>query len=313
MSSDKNARTLSQPSNRARPREIREKKVVFKGVLDSPFRIHWPSVPLNLQNAILSHILQLLEGVSAYLSHRSAQNRKRKRNAILGEPTSQKKPRKTLNTGENASPHDRPSLEPINQKPTVEAAERVDFESPLILSHLLYGVNVVTKRLEIQTQRARRPTVISADISGQLLDPKPLKYIFVCRADVDPPLLIDHLPHLVAAYNSTNPSEYLKLIPLPQGSELALARALGIRKVTVLGIDTGFPDDPRLSSLLESVSTLSASWLSTPAPPLIATHIKHLRTTAPKDMKAARVLRTEEKAAAKEKKKKHLPKSSPLQ
>jgi ribonuclease P/MRP protein subunit POP3 len=41
MSSDKNARTLSQPSNRARPREMKEKKVVFKGVLDSPFRIQW--------------------------------------------------------------------------------------------------------------------------------------------------------------------------------------------------------------------------------------------------------------------------------
>lgn len=41
MSSDKNARTLSQPSNRARPREKKEKKEVFKGVLDSPFRIQW--------------------------------------------------------------------------------------------------------------------------------------------------------------------------------------------------------------------------------------------------------------------------------
>jgi len=193
---------------------------------------------LNLQKAVLSHLLQLLEGLSAYLSHRGAQNRKRKRNTIPDEPTLQKKPRKTLSDGESTDSHDKPSLEPI--QPTLPT-ERVDIESPSILSHLLYGVNVVTKRLEIQTQRARRPTVISPDISGQLSDPMPLKYVFVCRADVDPPLLVDHLPHLVAAYNSTNPIEYLKLIPLPQGAELTLARSLGIRKVTVLGIDVSLP------------------------------------------------------------------------
>lgn len=200
---------------------------------------------MNLQNAVLAHLLQLLEGFSAYISHRNAQNRKRKRNVIPGEPTSQKRPRKTPDADESTHPHDKPSLEPISaEKPTLEAAtdvfpaaEKADIESPLILSHLLYGVNVVTKRLEIQTQRARRPTIISPETSSHLFDPKPLKYVFVCRADVDPPLLVDHLPHLVAAYNSTNPSEYLKLIPLPQGAELSLARALGIRKVTVLGID----------------------------------------------------------------------------
>ena len=265
MSSDKNARTISQPSNRARTRDIKEKKVVFKSVLDSPFRIQWytfksfhppnqwhfprPSVPLNLQNAVLSHILQLLEGSSAYLSHRSAQNRKRKRSVITGQPLSQKKPRKTLNAGESSHLHDNSSLEPIHkEKSTLEAAidpfsaaERVDIESPLILSHLLYGVNAVTKRLEIQTQRARRPTVISPETSDQLSDLKPLKYVFACRADVDPPLLLDHLPHLVAAYNSTNPSEYLKLIPLPKGAELTLARALCIRKVAVLAIDVSLP------------------------------------------------------------------------
>lgn len=204
---------------------------------------------MNLQNAVLSHLLQLLEGSSAYLSHRSVQNRKRKRNVIPGEPPSRKKPRKTLNAGESTHLHDKPSLEPIHpEKPSLEtatdifsAAEGVDIESPLILSHLLYGVNVVTKRLEVQTQRARRPTVISPETSDQLSDLKALKYVFVCRADVDPPLLLDHLPHLVAAYNSTNPSEYLKLIPLPQGAELTLAQALCIRKVTVLAIDVSLP------------------------------------------------------------------------
>jgi ribonuclease P/MRP protein subunit POP3 len=192
----------------------------------------------------------------------------------------------------------------------VSATERVDLEPPLILSHLVYGVNAVTKRLEIQTQSTRRPTTSVPETSGQPSDTKPLKYVFVCRADVNPPLLVAHLPHLVAAYNSTNPSEYLKLIPLPQGAEISLAEALGIRRVTVLGIDVGWVDDLRLKSTSEQVSTLSASWLSKPPPSLVATHIKHIRTTAPKDMKAAKILRTQEKAAAKEKKKNQNPSSS---
>ena len=39
--SNKTARVLSQPSNRSKPRDGKEKKVVYKDVLDSPFRIQW--------------------------------------------------------------------------------------------------------------------------------------------------------------------------------------------------------------------------------------------------------------------------------
>jgi hypothetical protein len=38
---DKNARTVTQPSNRAIAKDVRERKAVFKAVLDNPHRIHW--------------------------------------------------------------------------------------------------------------------------------------------------------------------------------------------------------------------------------------------------------------------------------
>lgn len=62
-----------------------------------------------------------------------------------------------------------------------------------------------------------------------------------------------------------------------------------------------FSDDLLLKSLVEPVPILAASWLSqcTPITPLIQTHIKLLRTTAPKDMKEAKELRLQGKAAAK--------------
>lgn len=105
-------------------------------------------------------------------------------------------------------------------------------ESPPLLRHMIYGINEVTKRLETQTQHARRLEVV--DIPQP---PVPLRYIFVCRFDVDPPLLIDHLPHLVAAYNSNCPRNPIKLVTLPQGAELLLAQNLGIRRVAVIAID----------------------------------------------------------------------------
>jgi len=52
--------------------------------------------------------------------------------------------------------------------------------------------------------------------------------------------------------------------------------------------------------MLEPVPVLVASWLSNPTSlTLIPTHIKHLCTSAPTDMKAAKEARNREKAKAK--------------
>ncbi|KAH9486497.1 hypothetical protein JR316_0000562 [Psilocybe cubensis] len=163
---------------------------------------------------------------------------------------------------------------------------------------MTYGINEVTKKLETQIHNFHLLQVV--DVPEPSL---PLKYVFVCRSDVDPPLLIDHLPHLVAAYNSNCLRDPIKLVTLPQGAELLLAQNLGIRRVTVIAIDTNY-NDQHLASMLESVPTLTASWLSQPnaSTSLIPTHIKHVRTTAPRDMKAAKDLRVQQKLDAKKKK-----------
>ena len=63
--------------------------------------------------------------------------------------------------------------------------------------------------------------------------------------------------------------------------------------------------DHHLQSMLEPIPILAASWLSnaTPVRTLIPTHIKQLRTSAPKDMKAAKEARNREKAEVKKVKK----------
>ena len=177
-----------------------------------------PSVPINLQNAVLAYILQILEGVSEYHDNRSTLSRKRKRAAKSLCDASAKDKRQKL------------------QEQGIDTYEDDAIKPPSILRHIVYGINAVTKRLEHQSDRLRRPTTV-IPIPVEIQSSRPFKYIFVCRQDVDPAILVDHLPHLVASCNSVQTSNHVKLVPLPKGSELVLAQTLGIRRVTVLGID----------------------------------------------------------------------------
>lgn len=73
-----------------------------------------------------------------------------------------------------------------------------------------------------------------------------------------------------------------------------------------MSLQVGAPRVSELTSLLVNVSPPAASWLAAPASAhgsLIPTHIKQLRTTAPKDMRAAKERRSRGRAEAKARKK----------
>ncbi|KAK0481712.1 hypothetical protein IW261DRAFT_1550748 [Armillaria novae-zelandiae] len=303
--SERTAKTYTHVSNRANPQKKQEKerKVVFKSVLDNPFRVRWPSVPVNLQNLILAQVLLLVEGVSAHKprqrhdsNHRKNYGRKRK--ADNNTPTESSTVSSTeinsdiVAASVNISDHaDIPLLSPI-------------------LKNLVVGINAVTKRLECQIQAARHKVIISSSSSTEesYEQPQPLKYIFVCRTDVDPPILIDHIPHLVASFNSCKPFEPIKLIPLPKGAEATLATSLNIRRIAVFAFDNETKGISALSPILEAVPVITAPWLALESyasdKQIVPTHIKQVRTSAPKDMKAAKEERTAGRAAAKQKRRK---------
>lgn len=63
------------------------------------------------------------------------------------------------------------------------------------------------------------------------------------------------------------------------------------------------PQFANLKPLLDSVPVLTAPWLRPGVKQaLIPPHIKQLKTTAPKDMRAAKEVRTKRRAAAKQRK-----------
>ncbi|KAK0471703.1 hypothetical protein IW261DRAFT_1511180, partial [Armillaria novae-zelandiae] len=321
--SERTAKTYTHVSNRANPQKKQEKerKVVFKSVLDNPFRVRWPSVPVNLQNLILAQVLLLVEGVSAhkpcqrhnsnhhknYGRKRKADNnaptesstvssteinsdilvvsvsidaaavpkrrrdgnddqgsekkKKRKTDAFVSVPTTSPAPvdssiantpvstvnskrrreveeeqrgekkQKTTLTEDAFVPSPPTNVHSTERSngdsgdPPADISDHADIPLPSpILKNLVVGINAVTKRLECQIQAASHKVVISSSSSTEesYQQPQPLKYIFVCRTDVDPPILIDHIPHLVASFNSCKPFEPIKLIPLPKGTEATL-------------------------------------------------------------------------------------------
>ncbi|ORY40902.1 hypothetical protein BCR35DRAFT_327461 [Leucosporidium creatinivorum] len=99
------------------------------------------------------------------------------------------------------------------------------------------------------------------------------------------------------------------LVPLDIGAERKLADALALRRVAAIGLSSNAPGIAPLLSLIRThIQPLRAPWLvphltsSSLAPSastFIPTHVKHLRTTAPLNPKAANAAK---KAAKKEKK-----------
>ncbi|THV07524.1 hypothetical protein K435DRAFT_772431 [Dendrothele bispora CBS 962.96] len=311
--SEKTVKVHTHVSNRAKPKQTAEKKVVFKPVLDNPLRIYWPSVPVNLQNLVLSVLVSFLDGLSQH--HRIHRKRKREPTSDSASTNKKRKLRKeasstdqndiSMEALQNGPDLNMTAGEPSESGSTTHEPNDTSAEVPKILGHFITGINAVTKRLESQVQSVRLTSSGASVVSYP-----PIKLVLACRADVDPPILIDHLPHLVATCNSSKPVDPVILVPLPKGAEFTLADALGVRRAAVLSFDVNTPGLSSLTSLLESVPILSASWLTLTStaplkpPPLIQTHIKQLRTTAPKDMKAAKQQRIEGRAAAKEKRKK---------
>ncbi|KAF7303309.1 Deoxycytidylate deaminase [Mycena kentingensis (nom. inval.)] len=271
------ARVHNASSNRAKP--ALERKDVFKSVLDSPFRISWPSIPMSVQTTTLDLILEMFGNVAEYRSSRKrahkgpdASNKKRK----IGEDAS-------AVAGDSSQTDAPPPLENENDRPA-------------ILNHMSFGINQVSKRLDAQIRLVRKVTSFPA-IQDNRPPLPPLKLILVCRGDIDPHVLIDHFPHQIAAFNAGKPEQPLKMIYLPAGAEARLAVAMGVRRIAVLGLDVDAPGLDKFEKVMNAVDPITAPWLIaalSPAPlQLIPTHVKQMRTTAPKDMKLAKLMRAQ--------------------
>ena len=123
---------------------------------------------------------------------------------------------------------------------------------PALLDNLEIGLNEVTRALERSITTLR-----SCQNKKQLPSEfKPISLVLVCLADINPPNLVAHIPHLVSVYNSmlmtqaiiatkkrrkgsslsSDPPrpEGIKLVTLPKNAESSLAGSIGLRRISVV-------------------------------------------------------------------------------
>lgn len=182
----------------------------------------------------------MLEGVAEHQLGNQEINRKRKRAERSVKPRKRVKNAQDITSSTEQMAEDSQAVN-VDSSPAAPPAESgVSSESaaraPSVLQHISVGINQCTKDLEGVAKMFRDGT--SAPSPDHATRESSPRIVLVCRGDVDPPLLIAHLPALVAACNSTrhqlSDAAITWLVPLSKGSESSLAAAMGLRRVSVM-------------------------------------------------------------------------------
>ncbi|CDU26316.1 uncharacterized protein SPSC_06510 [Sporisorium scitamineum] len=267
------------------------RKPVFRPVLASSTAVSWPEMPIAGSKTVLHTLLELF---------------------------AQPKVQATL-------------YRDLGRRSRLRASKRADNDmdvdddqapSPELLAppQVLAGINSITRAIEagiasdlakLQSKGSR--TNVKQKAKEEIDSPPGVKVVFVCRHDVPQPMLVAHLPMLISARNAVlhasdpNSTEGVLLFALPSGSEPLLAKALNLRRASIVALTTAFAD-AHLKHILSaiqretgSICQLRATWLetairsATQAPnanalPLAQqpTSIKLLRTTQPTDLNACK-------------------------
>ncbi|TVY73210.1 Ribonucleases P/MRP protein subunit pop3 [Lachnellula suecica] len=224
--------TTTKETTTSKPME-RKTKSAFQ--LDTPFTsVTWPSIPATQASTILELLLHLLTPLGHHRTHHTTPSKgkralKRKRKSAPTEPV------------------------PV---PSV----------PEISSFVVVGLNSITRHLELSSkatkpgtkseEKDRNPgTVSETDENGE--KPAKLAAIFTPPHSTLPAILHTHLPHLIAT--SSHPT---RLIPLPLGADTRIAAALGLPRVSFIGLLEGAPWAGVLLGLVREVDVVAVPWLS---------------------------------------------------
>ncbi|KAH0562488.1 hypothetical protein GP486_002825 [Trichoglossum hirsutum] len=175
---------------------------------------------------------------------------------------------------------------------------------PEISSYLTIGLNSTTRVLELLAQKsipeslslrrrllsAPRATATKSETygasteekpgaSGELTQ-KPLVAVFVARS-TQPALLHAHLPLLTATASLSRPKKPpIALVTLPKGAEVRLTSALGLPRVSVVGLSEGAPGSAALVEFVrENVKPVDVEWLVGEGNEWRGTEIRALKTT----------------------------------
>ncbi|PIA15198.1 hypothetical protein COEREDRAFT_98334 [Coemansia reversa NRRL 1564] len=236
--------------------ESNKRRQVFKHALEKPYATNWPSASQTVQDEIVDLLYSALQPLGSYFAetrHAAKYQRRRRRLALR---------RARKNKSE------------VKQKELVEH-QQIMKPSTIghdLLNHVVLGINSTTRALEKQ---ARRVNPCGSE---------DLVLVVVCKGDIEPQL-VAHFPGLahaarIASASSTGGQSAsgkgtvqggaLRLVGVGSGSERRLAEAVGQRRVSVIGIKSGFPTlDAVVQRARAGVATPSVPWIGSKIQPTI--------------------------------------------
>ncbi|PQE08210.1 RNAse p and RNAse mrp subunit protein [Rutstroemia sp. NJR-2017a WRK4] len=229
-------------------------KTVFQ--LDTPFTaVQWPQVSIKDQDTIIELLCSVLTPIGNHRSNyvtrsKGKRSRKRKRqdSKVDGKPLDIPPPPEVSNfvlTGLN-------SISRLLEEHSKIALSRIE-ASPDDTS--------------TQTQKNEDTQMCLDDgemptLKSQTYPSNHITAIFVARSNL-PSILYSHLPQLITTASKAHPDKPpTKLVQLPRGVESRLALALGLQRVSFIGILDGAPHCKALVDLVrECVSDIEIPWL----------------------------------------------------
>lgn len=251
----------------------RKPKTLYQ--LDSPFTtISWPETSPQNQETILELLCSILSPIGQHRRNHITPS-KGKRHKKRKREEAKKKAESGVESGET-----------LSNPPT-----------PEISSHLTVGLNSITRTLEALSQISRpvaikasqegpqdqvqpeselepdtknsEPKNESPDIQDGLAEPQDapqtlahMAAIFVATS-TQPAVLHAHLPQLIFTAALAHPSlPPTRLVQLPKGSDARLCDALGLPRVSFIGILEGAPHTKALiDHVRETVPEIDVPWL----------------------------------------------------
>lgn len=117
---------------------------------------------------------------------------------------------------------------------------------------LTLGFNPTVSQLEGQVKNFKENKEESLDTKDYI------KYVFVCKSDVKPQIILQHFPSLV--YLSSPDSYKVKLIALPKGTIDKLEAILG-NKTTIIGMKANDLISADFKEMLDNVEDVDVPWL----------------------------------------------------
>lgn len=136
-------------------------------------------------------------------------------------------------------------------------------DQPSIASEMTIGFNSTVKALEEQASvhRMKLKNIKKHKESDNTIKKAYIKYVFVAKSDIRPPLLIQSFPTL-AFTASKSAEDRVKLVELPKGAMNRLSDSLKIPNTSIIGMTENVKEAGSLYNMIESnITDVKVPWL----------------------------------------------------